>query len=63
MPASKPSAAELSSGVAVSWKDLVIGVGLIALLAGAWMLHPGLGLMVSGGTVILIGARGLPAGD
>ena len=42
--------------------DLVAGAGVIALTSGAYLFHPGFGLMVLGMALMLIGTRGLAPG-
>lgn len=50
---SKPPRRDLS--------DLLAGAGILVAAAGAWMFHPGAGLLVLG-LALLVGARGLSRG-
>jgi hypothetical protein len=43
--------------------DVVIALGILLVVGGAAMLHLGAGVATLGVALVLIGARGLPAGS
>ncbi|KKM89317.1 hypothetical protein LCGC14_1249910 [marine sediment metagenome] len=54
----QPKGLHRGGGVA----DLVVGIGVLATCAGAYLYHPGAALIVFGLSLILIGSRATTVG-
>ena len=40
------------------FSDAIVAAGIVAMVAGAWLFHPGAGVILLGFALIVIGTRG-----